>query len=37
LLTIDDAVVKDLTHFTNSPSLLREQRAKIARLIEEAK
>ena len=33
-LAIDGAVVKDLTHFTDDPRLLRETRATIARLIE---
>jgi len=36
LLAIDDAVVKDLTHFTDSPQVLRDARARIARLIERA-
>ena len=35
-LAVDDAVVKDLTHFTDDPRLLRKTRAAIARLIEQA-
>ena len=36
-LAIDDAVVKDLTHFTADPRLLREARAQIAALIGRAR
>ncbi len=35
-LAVDDAVVKDLTHFTQDPQVLRQARAKIAGLIERA-
>jgi hypothetical protein len=35
-LVIDEAVVKDLTHFTEDPQVLRQARARIARLIERA-
>ena len=35
-LAVDDAVVKDLTHFTEDPQVLRQARAAIARLIEKA-
>lgn len=35
-LAVDDAVVKDLTHFTGDPRLLRKTRAVVARLIERA-
>ena len=36
VLAVDDAVVKDLTHFTEDPQVLRQARATIARLIEKA-
>jgi uncharacterized protein (TIGR03790 family) len=36
ILAVDDAVVKDLTHFTRDSQALRQARAKIARLIEKA-
>jgi hypothetical protein len=36
LLAIDDAVVKDLTHFTDNPRLVRETRAALAQAIERA-
>ncbi len=36
VLAVDDAVVKDLTHFTQEPHVLRQARAKIAGLIERA-
>jgi hypothetical protein len=35
-LVVDDAVVKDLTHFTEDPQVLRQARARIAKLIERA-
>jgi hypothetical protein len=35
-LAVDDAVVKDLTHFTRDPQLLRRARARIAGLIQRA-
>jgi hypothetical protein len=35
-LAVDDAVVKDLTHFTQDPRLLRRARARIAGLIQRA-
>lgn len=35
-LAIDGAVVKDLTHFTDDPRLLRKTRAAVARLIQRA-
>jgi hypothetical protein len=36
VLAVDDAVVKDLTHFTHDPQVLRQARARIAHLIERA-
>lgn len=33
-LVLDDALVKDLTHFTDNPQLVRQKRAEVARLIE---
>jgi hypothetical protein len=33
-LAVDDVVVKDLTHFTDDPRVLRQARARIAHLIE---
>ena len=36
VLAVDEAVVKDLTHFTQSPEVLRQARAKLAGLIERA-
>jgi hypothetical protein len=35
-LAVDDAVVKDLTHFTHDPQVLRQARSRIAHLIERA-
>jgi hypothetical protein len=35
-LAIDDALVKDLTHFAGDPRLLRQARANLARLVERA-
>ena len=35
-LAIDEAVVKDLTHFTGDPRVLRQARARLAGLIERA-
>jgi hypothetical protein len=36
VLAVDDAVVKDLTHFTQDPRVLRQARARIAELIEQS-
>ncbi len=36
VLAVDEAVVKDLTHFTQEPQVLRRARARIAGLIERA-
>jgi len=35
-LAVDEAVLRDLTHFTGDPQVLRQARARIARLIERA-
>jgi hypothetical protein len=36
VLAVENAVVKDMTHFTDSPRVLRQARARMARLIERA-